>query len=90
MKKRRLPRSEETPLTKRERIQLCIILDSLEWEAYRPYKHNSGGYADAEVYQIDDFKIKVELTSGIDGQGDSVKYTEDITIERENLFALSV
>jgi hypothetical protein len=90
MKKRRLPRNSDCPLTKQERIELCEALDGLEWHAYRPFKHLSGGFANASVYDYDKNSVDVQLNYGVDGQGESANYTADITLDRLNNFKISV
>ena len=88
MKARIYPTNPDCPLSDKEKIQLGIVLDSLEWEAYAPLKKLTSSYAEATVTEYDEFEIQVEVKSGSDATGNH--YTEPATIERANLYALSV
>lgn len=80
--KRVFPNNPDCPLTEQEQKELEANLADLEAEFYHPFKHQSGGFADATVYEINEFEVKVEVKYGIDGE---VEYTEDITIERPDI-----
>jgi hypothetical protein len=88
MKKRSYPNNPDCPLSDKEKIQLGLVLDSLEWENYVPLKHLTSSYADAMVTEYDEFEIAIEIKCGSDATGNH--YKEDVTIERANLYALSV
>jgi hypothetical protein len=88
MKTRVYPNNPACPLSDKEKTQLGIVLDSLEWEAYAPLKKLTSSYAEAKVTEYDEFEIKVEVKSGSDATGNH--YTDPVTIERANLYALSV
>jgi len=83
MKKRKFPKNSDCPLNKYEKVALSRMLDELEWKEYQPFKHQSGGFALAEVYGYDEDRIHVELKYGVEGQGDGgVVYTADFDINR--------
>lgn len=83
MKKRKFPKNPDCPLNKYERVALSRVLDELEWREYQPFKHQSGGFASAEVYGYDEWRIHIELKYGVEGQGDGgVVYTADFDINR--------
>ena len=88
MKKRKYPINPDCPLSDKEKTQLGIVLDSLEWEAYAPIKKLTSSYAEATVTEYDEFEIGIEVKSGSDATGNH--YTEPVTIDRANLYALSV
>ncbi len=86
MKKRKFPENPDYPLKKYEEMLVSAILDKLEWKEYQPFKHQSGGFASAEVYAYDEFVINVEVKYGVEGQGDgSVVYTSNYDINRMKL-----
>jgi hypothetical protein len=61
-------------------------LDEIEWKEYQPFKHQSGGFASATVYDYDEETIQIEVKSGIEGQGnESVVYTEGFELNREEI-----
>jgi len=83
MKKRKFPKNTDCPLNKYEKVALSRMLDELEWKEYQPFKHQSGGFASAEVYRYSEVSIGVELKYGVEGQGNGgVVYTADFDINR--------
>jgi hypothetical protein len=88
MKKRKYPINSDCPLSDKEKTQLGIILDSLEYEAYAPLRHLTSGWVEATVTEYDEFEIQVEVKFGVDSQGWNVSDTT--TLDRANLYALSV
>ena len=82
MEKRKYPENPDCPLTEKEKEELNENLSNLEAEYYHPFKHQSGGFSEATVYSVDEFEVKVEIKFGVDGR---VTYTDDITIERQNI-----
>jgi hypothetical protein len=88
MKNRIYPTNPDCPLSETERVQLGIILDRLEWEAYAPLRHLTSAWADAIVTDYDEFEIQIDIKSGVDSLGKS--YEDGTTIERSKLDALSV
>jgi hypothetical protein len=88
MKERKYPVNPDCPLSETEKIQLGIILDSLEWEAYAPLRHLTSAWAEATVTDYDEFEIQIDIRSGVDSLGKS--YEDGTTVERSKLYALSV
>lgn len=69
--------------------KLSKLLDDLEADAYYPFKHHSGGFASAEVFNYDPEYIDVELKFGIQDGDSSVVYTEQLQIERETMTVIN-
>lgn len=88
MKQRTYPDNPDCPLSEKEKTQLGIILDGLEWETYAPLKHLTSGWSEANVTEYDEFEIEVEVKFGVDSQG--WNDSDTVTLERANLYALSV
>jgi hypothetical protein len=85
-KRRKYPRNLECPLTKEEKKELSKALDELEWRAYVPLKHLTGGWSEAKVIEYDEFKVEVKVEWGVDGEGwNDFDYQ---TIEREDLITV--
>jgi hypothetical protein len=72
----------DIPLTNRELITVQQIIHDLEWKAYRPLKHITGAYAEAELVRYDDTHLTIKVTSGIEGD---YQYTDTILMLREEL-----
>ena len=85
MNKHRIPRNPDCPLTKVERDNLIDRLERIEYDAYRPYKHNSGGFSEVKVWKYDEDTVSVIVKSGTEDIGEGVTYTETVYIDREEL-----
>jgi len=81
-KKRRIPRNPDCLLTKKERAELCDMLDTIEWDVYVRIKHLTSAYADAEVEEYDELEVLINVTWGCDTEGWS---DEDTTTISRNL-----
>lgn len=85
MSRFRIPRNPDCPLSKVERYNLLDRLDKIAYEAYRPYKHNNGGFSEVKVWKYDEDTVSVVVKSGVEDMGSGVTYTETIEIDREEL-----
>ena len=83
--KYRIPKNPDCPLTKKERDNLLEKLDAIEWEAYYPYKHDIGGFAEVKVWKYDEDTIWIEVKSGIEDSDHKVEYTDTVKLDRETL-----
>jgi hypothetical protein len=72
-------------MNNRELEKLAKVLGELEWDAYRPYKNLSGGFAKAEMYAFDEDDISVELTFGVQSDCQSTVHTENLEINRKTM-----
>ena len=72
-------------LTAQELKKVIPILESLEGDALRPFKHFSGGFATAEMFGYDEDLIDIEITSGVQSDCESKVYTEQLAIDRKTM-----
>lgn len=79
---KRIKTNPDCPLTNKEKKEIKKRLEAIESHYYLPFKHQSGGFATARVYDYDEEEIRVEVTFGVDGQ---VTYYDEETISRYGL-----
>lgn len=60
-------------LSSRELNKLAVATDKLEWQLLNDWglRKISGGYVIVEMYDYNEEKINLEVTSGVDGSGES-------------------
>jgi hypothetical protein len=73
------------PLSNHELKRLSKVLDALEADAYYPYKHHSGGFAEAQMFHYDLDSIDVELKFGVQNDCDSTIHKEQYEINRKTM-----
>jgi hypothetical protein len=76
------PNNEDCPLNHDEMARLGDVLDNIEWNALRPFKHLTSAYVEAEVDGYDEFEIEGTVTWGVDGQWSDFDF---FTIDREKM-----
>lgn len=81
---KRIKTNPDCPLTNKEKKEIKKRLENIEAHYYYPFKHQSGGFASARVYDYDEETIRIEVTYGVDGQ---VTYQDEETIYRDGLTA---
>ena len=82
MEASKIPNNEDCPLTSEEQVALLLLMDNLEWKAYRPFKHLTSAYVESEVDGYDEFEIEATITWGVDGQWTDNDF---ISIDRKKL-----
>lgn len=75
-------KNPEFPLTEEELAKLTTLLEEEEFNYYYPYKKRSGGFSEANVYDISEDRIEVEMTYGVTGE---VTYSNELPINRETM-----
>ena len=76
---KRIKTNPDCPLSNKEKKEIKKRLETIESHYYYPFKHQSGGFATARVYDYDEETIRVEVKYGVDGQ---VTYEDEETIPR--------
>jgi hypothetical protein len=79
---RKFPVNEDCPLTDEEKVSLENVLQNIEWNTLRPYKHLTSCYVEAEVDGYDEFEIEGTVTWGVDGQWTDFDF---FTIDRQKM-----
>ena len=75
----------EFPLTGEELEKLTTLLEEEEFNHYYPHKQRSGGFSEANVYEITEDRIQVEMSYGVTGE---VTYVNELPIDRETMLII--
>ena len=67
--------------------KLKEVLDSIEWDivTHNGWKHLSGGFCTAEMYDYDDDFFDIEIKEGVQNDVENRVYTSQIRIKRHTL-----
>jgi hypothetical protein len=79
---------ETKRLTSEELERLSKELEKIEWDTYvnQGLRSINGGYTSCDMKDYDDEHIYVELTFGVQGDGENnFDEVEDITLDRETM-----
>ncbi|MHA2069611.1 MAG: hypothetical protein ACXABY_35050 [Candidatus Thorarchaeota archaeon] len=76
---------KDNMLTDQELERLSVTLEALEIEFKRMFKHASGGFAEATMYDYDCEVIDVEVKSGIQSDVEDTVHTDNIKIDRKSM-----
>jgi len=72
--------------TEQEMEKLNKLLDLIEVDAYLPFRQQSGGFSETEVFDYDEDRIDIMLTYGVQDVGSGgQEYTEQLEINRKTM-----